>query len=291
MGVLRSVLLLAVWPVGLLVAVPAARGVPTSQPARPLETNNAQYGFSFTLPPGWIEVPRLVVQSRGPRFVPGKFEGKATIVAAYQPAYQRGWLSFPNAVVMVLPYAHIGITGPATDDEVAKVAAAICTADLSRDLLHTANPLLHTRASAVLSGPPRLNLADSQLTFFTTVSAKRLGTYRGQAVAFFGRNAVTEVLLTARQEEWARYAPAAWDVADSFRFDADTVRQRPGPATATPPAPLGAGDIVRGVIATAIVSAIVFLVLSLIKRPDAPAATPPRPELVDPRRDLRRPAR
>jgi hypothetical protein len=184
--------------------------------------HSASWGYSLSVPTGWVRVPDDVLREA----VSAMRNPKANSPLVHDAAFQLPWrgqqLEYPYVVVMVLPYANLGISRQINEDEFPEVIKAATGADMGKVLDSALSPEARRLVGDAELGKPQLDAGRRRFLLSTRMSVGEVGKVRALIAGYFGREAIVQVGFFAKEGDWDRYVGAGQGMVDSLRFDPGT---------------------------------------------------------------------
>lgn len=150
-----------------------------------------RWGYSVEVPPGWEQVPDDVVQSAAAQMQkPG---GKVVFDAAFQAAGSGRWLSYPYAIVQVIPYANLGLEGELPESQFAAVVKSLTGSDAIKRIDDAMPTTLRGKVSATGVHDAVLEPEQRRFHYALAMNVAGVGPVEGASTAYFGRNALVQV--------------------------------------------------------------------------------------------------
>ncbi len=185
------------------------------------EFHSTFYGYSLDLPPGWVEIPRDVLQET---FAAMQKEGATPSIiydAGFQLESSDRLLEYPYVLVQPLSYATFGIHRQINEDEFPRFVQKITGRDVGKVLDEKLAPDARQLFGNLDVGQPILDAAHRRYLFPIDMDVQEGGAIRGLIAGYFGRDSVVQVNFYSRRSDWDRHADVRNAILDSFRFDSD----------------------------------------------------------------------
>ncbi len=171
-------------------------------------------GFQLEAPPGWVRVAsRDIAQTAALRTT----GGRPGVEFAFQPATAGRALSYPYAIVTVVPYGAFGLDRQVTEEEMQQIALQI--GDRRPTPGHT--PASEPGIPEPGHQRPQLLAGRHMAEMAYGVDVPRVGRVESRSACFFGREAMVQITFSARAESMASVAGLCDRLFESFHFDAD----------------------------------------------------------------------
>jgi hypothetical protein len=199
----------------LLVAFAGAGG------AGAAEFRSEKSGFTVAVPAEWKRIPAQVVEEFAAASMKPEKRKLVTFEAAFQPAAQEEWFTYPYAVVQTLPYSSFGIHRQISEAEFGNVVKAMTGVDVNKALGSAASDEARGRLSGASVGTAQLDKERRRFEVPITMTVAGIGKVRGLLVGNFGRDSIVQMGFYTKAEEWDQQVAAGRSMIDSFRFDPD----------------------------------------------------------------------
>ena len=204
--------------VAMLIAVLSVPSGPCAA-AEPVEFRSPKNGYSISLPGHWVRIPDSVLQTvQKAIFKPG-----ASPALSYEAAFQEGgsfgWMKYPYVLVQVLPYSQFGASGEPEEKEFSKVVEAISGVKLDQVIRDVMSPAARGALKDTPNVTARLDAPNRRYFFSLSMNVVDVGTVRGEAVGYFGKEGVVQIMFYATPKDIARTANVRDRIFSSFKFD------------------------------------------------------------------------
>lgn len=185
------------------------------------EFHSATYGYYLDIPPGWIEVPKNVLDET----VASMMKENASIPIVYDTGFQlesaERWLDYPYILVQPLAYKSFGVHRQINEDEFPRMVQMITGFDVEtffdENVTSEARPLLDN----LEFGKLQLDVANRRYTWPLNMEVQGIGPIRGLVIGYFGRDSIVQVVFYARSSDWDQHADEGLKILESFRFTPD----------------------------------------------------------------------
>ena len=180
------------------------------------EFHSTSYGYQLDLPPGWVEIPKDVLEATAAAAQKGDAATRIAFDAAFQPESANNWFEYPYVLVQRIPYdGHRQIN----EDEFPKLIRLLAGLDLGQTIDEVASSDVRKLIDNVDAGPPQLDTAHRRFLWTVSMDVQPFGPSYGLVVGYFGRDSLVQVNFYSRRSDWDRYADVRRAIVDSFRFD------------------------------------------------------------------------
>ncbi len=178
------------------------------------EFHSSSYGYNLDVPPGWVEIPRDLVQERYADVL--KPDSTVLYDAGFQLASFDQWFEFPFVLVQVIP-----LPRQINEDEFESYVQMLTGLDIDK----LADEGISTDARQSLDNfeVGRLQLDAARRRYFYTMNmnVQGVGPVRVFSVGYFGRDSMVMIHFNSLRPDWDRYADVRREIVESFHFDPD----------------------------------------------------------------------
>ena len=180
--------------------------------------HSTSYGYYLDLPPGWVEIPKDVLQELVATVL--KQNPKANIIydACFQLDSSDQGLEYPYVLVQPVPYdAHRQIN----EDEFPRFVQKMTGLDIGKLLDENVSSVGRQRVLNWDIERPQLDVAQRRYLQPINADVHAFGPIRGLIVGYFGRDSLVQVAFYSRRSDWDHYADVRRAILESFRFAPD----------------------------------------------------------------------
>jgi len=187
--------------------------------AEPQAFTSEKNGYSIIFPAHWVRIPADVLEAVQKAI----FKSGASPALSYEAAYQEGgsfgWMKYPYVLVQVIPYAKYGAPGEPPETEFPKLVEAIAGIKLDKVM----NDAMSPQARGILKDTPsvtaRLDAPNRRYFFSMSMNVAPVGTVRAEAVGYFGKEGVVQIMFYATPKDLSRTSNVRERIFNSFKFD------------------------------------------------------------------------
>ncbi len=187
--------------------------------AEPQEFRSDKNGYSIVFPAHWVRIPANVLEGVQKAIFKPAARPALSYEAGYQEGGSFGWMKFPYVLVQTIPYAQYGAPGEPGEQEFPKLVEAIAGIKLDKVMNDSMSPL----ARGILKDTPnvtaRLDAPNRRYFFSMSMNVATVGTVRGEAVGYFGKECVVQIMFYATPKDLARTTNVRDRIFNSFKFD------------------------------------------------------------------------
>lgn len=219
-----------------LLLVPLALAWPCTA-AEPQLFHGDKDSYSIIFPSHWVRIPNNVLDGVQKAIFKSGSKPCLRYEAGYQEGGSFGWMKYPYVLVQSIPYAQYGASGEPPECEFPKLVETISGMKLDKVM----NDAMTPAARGILKDTPkltaRLDAPNRRYFFSMAMQVATVGTVRGEAVGYFGRDGVVQIMFYAIPKDLVRTANVRDRIFDSFKFDAAHAYD-PAAAVASPVGPV-----------------------------------------------------
>jgi hypothetical protein len=206
-----------------LATMPGAGTGGGAGPATSTRYTSLRWGFSVEVPAGWKQVPTDVLNDATAAMQkPG---GKLVMDAAFQPAGSGRWLSYPYAMVEVIPYSQMGLHGELPESQFGDLVKSLTGTDVYKKVDEMVSTTMRGKLSDMGVHDATLDAPNRRFRYSISMTVAGAGRIEGESTAYFGRDALVQVAYYAQagegapRVEGAAVAAAGRALRESLVFD------------------------------------------------------------------------
>jgi len=229
------------------------------------EFHGTSYGYQLDLPPGWVEIPKDVLEATAAAAQKGDAATRIAFDAAFQPESANNWFEYPYVLVQRTPYdGHRQIN----EDEFPKLIRLLAGLDLGPTIDDVVSSDVRKLIDNVDAGPPQLDTAHRRFLWTVSMDAQPFGPICGLVVGYFGRDSLVHVSFYSRRSDWDRYADVRRAIVDSFRFDPHKAYSVQVAAVNPTPPSIWSSALKKAVVGAVVggILGLVFAAIAAVKR-------------------------
>ncbi len=179
-----------------------------------------QTGYSLVVPQGWEQISDEVIQDFFNRSFSPSLKSVSSLEAGFQVQNGDETFSSAYAIVQVMPYAKLGITGPITDQMVENFVAEIRNANLNDALKDgRLNKDVSASISDARKGTDSFDKQRRRYIWTIDTTLANSTQMHGVCAVHFGPDAIVQVMFYAPKSEWDNHWTVCGQMIESFRFE------------------------------------------------------------------------
>lgn len=185
------------------------------------EFHGTSYGYYLDLPPGWIEIPKDVLDEMVAALL--KQDATTTIIydAGFQLESSDQWLEYPYILVQPLSYKALGVNRQINEDEFPRFVQMITGLDVDTIFDENVSSDIRPLLDNLVLGQPQLDVANRRYIWPLNMDVQGIGPIRGVVIGYFGRDSIVQVAFYSRSADWDQHSETGLAILKSFRFAHD----------------------------------------------------------------------
>jgi len=182
------------------------------------EYRSDEFGYSLTMPDGWVQMPDDIVQE----FTRAMVKPGSTIYfdAGFQPVAVPRWFTYPYVLVQIVQYSDYGMSRQPTESEARILVERMANTDLDEALEKvTSDEFKNLNVGSVI-GKAFYDKATHRFEYPVNIEVSTVGKIRGACTGYVGQNAMIQVFFYALDSDWKEQQETQITIAKSFALDA-----------------------------------------------------------------------
>ncbi|UCC30251.1 MAG: hypothetical protein JSU86_18880 [Phycisphaerales bacterium] len=181
--------------------------------------HSAEYGYSLTVPEGWMRIADDVVEQMAKQVLPEQAQQNVIYDTAFQLETATGWFQYPYVLIHVVPYSTFGLDRQINEDEFDDVLKGVTGLDAEEILDGGVKSPHRPVLTAEAFGAARLDRANRRFAYNMQVTSVDFGMVQAEAYGHFGRETMVQVVFYGVGDEWSEDEVARSQILESFGFD------------------------------------------------------------------------
>lgn len=184
--------------------------------------HSTSYGYQLTLPPGWVEIPPIVLRQRTESMLDDTNSVIFDAGFRFESADE-----YPYFIVQVLPYAKYGLERQPNEDEFHLFVRGFSGLDVVELVGRRFTSYGRESIDSVEMGRAELDAVNRRYRWTSDVDYQEIGTIRMAADGYFGSQSIVQIMFYSRPIDWGRHSDVRRAIFDSFRFDPERAYRSP----------------------------------------------------------------